>query len=227
MGIAAMSPLPLALRKQLQECDALVVEADLTQPAKELLIPQTSDQTLEQRFSPATEQALQLRCKECHLNEDLLSRLPAWQIALTLQQHQAYLLGLRPEFGIDHQLIRLAHEYKKPIMSLESVEQQLNLLTDLPNDGLSLLEDSLTHWHTHAQLLQKMIDWWISGQRSPRKKSLPLPQTFNTELQARLIDQRNQQWRDKLLSLPPGRYLVAVGALHLSGPNSLTHLLKQ
>jgi hypothetical protein len=38
---------------------------------------------------------------------------------------------------------------------------------------------------------------------------------------------RNQQWREQLLALPSGRYLVAVGALHLYGDDNLPGLLKQ
>jgi uncharacterized protein YbaP (TraB family) len=39
--------------------------------------------------------------------------------------------------------------------------------------------------------------------------------------------QRNQRWRQDLTALPPGEYVVAVGALHLYGEGNLPDLLKK
>jgi len=41
------------------------------------------------------------------------------------------------------------------------------------------------------------------------------------------MDQRNRQWCQFLRQLPPGRYVVAVGALHLYGEGNLPGLLAQ
>ena len=38
-------------------------------------------------------------------------------------------------------------------------------------------------------------------------------------------DERNLAWRETLLALPPGRYVVAVGALHLYGEGNLPDML--
>lgn len=94
----------------------------------------------------------------------------------------------------------------------------------LPHGGMPLLDDTLTHWHTNARLLQMMISWWLES--PPRQQNITLPNTFGDELYDVLMNQRNRQWLTFLQKLPAGRYVVAVGALHLYGEGNLPELLK-
>ncbi|WP_143056405.1 TraB/GumN family protein [Rosenbergiella nectarea] len=225
MGVPAMAPLPSGLRKVLRECQALVVEADITQGQPPEIESSAQGPTLQQQLTTEQWQQFEVACQECHLDTQMLAQFPAWQVGLTLQQKQATMLGLRPEFGVDHQLLSLAHLAHQPVIALESQQQQLQLLTTLPNRGLDLLLDSLTHWRSNARQLQKMIDWWLS-KNHPSSSSLPeLSRSFSHDLQQTFITQRNKLWARHLLTLPPGRYLVAVGALHLSGPDNLIDLI--
>ncbi|MBT0728479.1 conjugal transfer protein TraB [Rosenbergiella australiborealis] len=225
MGVPAMSPLSSGLIKTLAECDGLVVEADITHPLD--YTPELNEQssTVQEQLTAEQWQRFMTICQECHLPHSTLAQYPAWQIGLTLQQKQAYLLGLHPEFGIDHQLLTLAHRTNQSVIALESPQQQLELLTTLPDNGLSLLIDSLTHWRSNARQLQKMIDWWLSKSQTPQDPLPNLSLSFGHDLQQTFIIERNQQWAKQLLSLPRGKYLVAVGALHLTGPSSLIDLL--
>lgn len=81
----------------------------------------------------------------------------------------------------------------------------------------------MTHWRTNARLLQVMIGWWL--EQPPAKGVTTLPTTFSQSLYDVLMHQRNQAWRETLLALPPGRYVVAVGALHLYGEGNLPDML--
>ena len=97
------------------------------------------------------------------------------------------------------------------------------LLRDLPDGGMALLEDTLSHWRTNARLLQVMIGWWL--EQPPSRGAVSLPTTFSQSLYDVLMHQRNLAWRETLLALPPGRYVVAVGALHLYGEGNLPDML--
>ncbi len=88
------------------------------------------------------------------------------------------------------------------------------MLLQLPDKGLALLDDTLTHWHTNARLLQQMMSWWLNA--PPQNNEITLPNTFSQSLYDVLMHQRNLAG-DKLRAMPPGRYVVAVGALHLYG----------
>jgi uncharacterized protein YbaP (TraB family) len=223
MGTRDMSPLPPKLVKKLQQSDALIVEADISGneapfdnlPLCAPLAERLTETQLAELEKLADEQGIPLARFDTQ---------PLWQIAMVMQATQAQKLGLRPDFGIDYQLLQAARQASLPIQELEGASSQIALLLQLPDNGLALLEDTLTHWHTNARLLQVMIGWWL--EQPPTDRNSPLPNTFSQSLYDVLMVQRNQAWRDTLLALPPGRYVVAVGALHLYGEGNLPQMLK-
>lgn len=220
MGTRNMYPLPEPLLNQLRLADALIVEADIV-AAPSSLIQDEERPPIAVRFAPELIAELEKRCTENDVMLTTLDNLPAWQIALILQSRQAQRLGLRPEYGIDYQLLQAAKSLGKPVIELEGTQTQLELLTQLPDDGLALLSDSLAHWHTNARLLQTMISWWVEGPPRGDLQAALLPSTFSNSLNDTLIKQRNLQWKQQLSRLSSGRYLVAVGALHLYGEDNL------
>lgn len=223
MGTRDMSPLPPRLLKILRQADALIVEADISHndsPFRDLppCLP------LDQRLNEARMAELEKRAQELNLSVSILTTQPLWQIAMVLQAAQAQQLGLRPNYGIDYQLLWTARREQIKIIELEGTEEQMALLRELPDGGMALLEDSLAHWHTNARLLQLMVSWWL--ERPPTSSGLALPCTFSEPLYDVLMHQRNRSWSDQLLQFAPGRYVVAVGALHLYGSDNLAELLK-
>ncbi|YCI28208.1 TraB/GumN family protein [Erwinia sp. PK3-005] len=224
MGTRNMMPLPPELLARLEKADALIVEADITGTASPFTWHEAQP-PLAERVDEATLQQLNRLCDEFNLNLTQLEALPLWQIALMLQAQQAQRLGLRPDYGIDYQLLQAAQAQGRRIIELEGAGEQLDILKTLPENGQSLLTDTLEHWHTNARLLQTMVSWWL--EKPPQQSQMALPTTFSTELNDLLMHQRNQRWNQLLRALPPGRYVVAVGALHLYGENNLPELLRR
>lgn len=223
MGTRDMSPLPPKLIKKLQQADALIVEADISgNEAPFDNLPVCAP--LAERLTETQLAALEKLADEQGLPLARFDTQPLWQIAMVMQATQAQKLGLRPDYGIDYQLLQAARQASLPIQELEGASSQIELLLQLPDNGLALLEDTLTHWHTNARLLQVMIGWWL--EQPPTDRNSPLPNTFSQSLYDVLMVQRNQAWRDTLLALPPGHYVVAVGALHLYGEGNLPQMLK-
>ena len=224
MGTPDMAPLPPRLLEKLAQADALIVEADISDSSSPF--PTDNDlPPLRERLSAESWARTESRLHELALDAGSIDGLPYWQAALILQAHQAQRLGLRPDFGIDFQLLQSAHLAGKPVIELEGAQSQVELLKTLPDGGLTLLEDTLTHWHTNARLLQTMVSWWLES--PPGVQPGMLPNTFSSELYDVLMTQRNAQWRAFVHKLPPGRYVVAVGALHLYGEENLPQLLKK
>lgn len=222
MGTRDMSPPPARLLKKIRQADALIIEADISgneTPFSDLPVcpPIAERLTAEQIVE------LEARAAEMGLSTALFDSQPLWQVAMVLQATQAQKLGLRPDYGIDYQLLMAAREHHVRVMELEGTDSQIALLRDLPDGGLALLDDTLTHWHTNARLLQVMIGWWL--EQPPAKGATVLPTTFSQSLYDVLMHQRNLAWRETLLALPPGRYVVAVGALHLYGEGNLPDML--
>ncbi|MGM3174942.1 TraB/GumN family protein [Dickeya lacustris] len=222
MGTVDMSPLPHDLLTRLEQANALVVEADISDndsPFSEL----PPEPPLAERLDSETCQQLEQLCQTLSFGYQNLDRVPAWQAALMLQARQAMMLGLRPDYGIDYQLINAAKDSGIAIIELEGQQTQLELLQQLPHGGLALLEDTLAHWHTNARLLQTMVSWWID-QKPMRADNVPA--TFSNDLTHMLIQHRNEQWQQQLAALPQGKYVVSVGALHLYGEHNLPDLLR-
>lgn len=223
MGTRDMQPLPTKLLALLQKADALIVEADITQGGSPY-VKSDEQPPLATRLDAGELTQLRKLCDELHLSMAQFDTLPAWQIALMLQAQQAQQLGLRPDYGIDYQLLMAAKRWHKPVRELEGPDVQIALLKSLPDEGIALLQDTLAHWHTNARLLQTMISWWLNAPR--RQQPASLPPTFSSALSEILMSRRNQHWRDVLTRLPAGRYVVAVGALHLYGDDNLPDLLR-
>lgn len=223
MGTRDMSPLPPRLLKKIHRADALIVEADISgheSPFSDL----PDYPPLAERLSETQLQQLEKLSDELGLSLMRFDSQPLWQIAMILQATQAQTLGLRPDYGIDYQLLHAAREAGTKIVELEGAASQVDLLRALPDNGMALLEDTLTHWHTNARLLQVMIGWWL--ERPPEHASPSLPNTFSASLYDVLMHQRNLAWKTKLEALPPGNYVVAVGALHLYGEGNLPQMLR-
>ncbi|NJD85763.1 conjugal transfer protein TraB [Candidatus Erwinia dacicola] len=225
MGTRNMLPLPVVLMKRLRQADALIVEADITAGGSPF-----SDSAvfppLAERLSAEQLSTLHQRAAELGISPERIDTLPAWQVALMLQAQQAQRLGLHADCGIDYQLLQAARWLEKKVIELEGPETQLALLNSLPDNGLPLLEDTLEYWHTNARLLQTMVSLWLEAPLGSHSK-LELPNTFSSSLNDLLMHQRNQQWSQLLRQLPLGRYVVAVGALHLYGEGNLPSLLKK
>lgn len=211
------------ITQKLNHADALIVEADVSgDDAPFANLPTFA--TLEERISPEQLENLHKVTNELGISPSLLSTQPLWQIAMVLQATQAQQLGLRAEYGIDYQLLKAAKQAHKPVIELEGASSQIELLCQLPDNGLALLDDTLTHWHTNARLLQQMMGWWLKT--PPRNSELTLPNTFSQSLYDVLMHQRNTAWRDRLRAMPAGHYVVAVGALHLYGEGNLPEMLR-
>ncbi|WP_409159136.1 TraB/GumN family protein [Pectobacterium sp. B2J-2] len=223
MGSKDMAPLPDTLLQQLRQATALIVEADISD-AHSPFGRNGSEPPLVQRLSSDSYRQLQKICELLSFDESNINTLPAWQVALMLQVRQAQLLGLRPDYGIDYQLINAAKSQGIQVIELEGQQTQVDLLQQLPQGGLLLLEDTIKHWHTNARLLQTMVGWWLDSR--PGKYKPDIPATFSNEMSNLLMGQRNRRWQQQLQALPPGNYVVAVGALHLYGDENLPLLLK-
>ena len=164
----------------------------------------------------------------------LLKRADALIVEADISGHESPFAGLESDRPLAErlngtqlaELTRLADETGVSLSMLDTLPlwQIAMVLQATQAQRLGLLDDTLTHWHTNARLLQTMIGWWLDA--PPADGKLALPSTFSESLYDVLMNARNQAWRETLYALPAGRYVVAVGALHLYGEGNLPSLLK-
>ena len=227
-GEKDMFPLPKAFLTQWKDADALIVEANiLTQ----------STSTIEQYQPPLTQeklnseqlQTLQTITTSLQLPYEHLIAQPPWLTATYLQLALAKQQNLSTDQGIDYVLLKRAQQQDLPIKAFETVEHQLNLLQNLPENGTNMLLETINNWQQTEQALKCLVNVWKQGD-SQKFAELFNDTQFDPETNDALIFSRNRQWA-KILSeskdYQSGRFMVVVGAFHLIGEQGLPALMEK
>ena len=136
--------------------------------------------------------------------------------------------GLSTDLGADAVLRDAADQLGKPVGGLESFEFQLRMFSSLPPPSESAPKaDDPRVAQALGAILGQLQSAWSRGDLDAfapmlRQMQAQSPETYNA-----MFVERNRRWAqwiaDRLKS--PGTVLVAVGAGHLSGPDSLQNNL--
>ncbi|CAK1728901.1 putative GumN protein [Vibrio crassostreae] len=227
VGDKSMYPLPSAIIDYLKQSDGLIVEADIRQ-AENLQYPK-AEYTSEQVLSPLLKKKLVEASQSLNLNPQSLFMSPPWASALTLQMKQFESMGYQTQYGIDSFLIEQATQSNIPVLGLESLQFQIDLLTKLPNDGEDLLISGLEEWDEAVNTTHCMITSWKKGD-GQNLAALGVSSEISPELSERFVYSRNHDWVEQLNSehfiADKSKHLLVVGSLHTVGEQNLLTLLK-
>ncbi|WP_426700357.1 TraB/GumN family protein [Rhodanobacter sp. Col0626] len=160
-----------------------------------------------------------------------LNVMRPWLAALTLATTPLLKAGLDPEHGVDKQLKAQMSGVGKQVLGLETAEQQIRFLADMPKPiELAFLRSTVRDADKGSIELTKLIDAWKDGDTATiaRLEDEDMHQT-EPKLYERLLVQRNRAWATKIAAMlqQPGTVFIAVGAAHLAGPDSVQAQLKQ
>ena len=154
-----------------------------------------------------------------------LNVMRPWLAALTLAVTPLLKAGLDPEHGVDKQLKAQMAGAGKQVLGLETAEQQIRFLADMPRAiELALLRSTMRDADKGAFQLTELIDAWKTGDVDT------IARIGNDDMRLRepklyqlLLVQRNQVWATKIAAMlqQPGTVFIAVGAAHLAGPDSV------
>jgi uncharacterized protein len=185
-------------------------------------------QHLHDMLSPEARGELDAEVAKLPVSPEAMDRMRPWLAALTIE-----MMGITREHysawaGVDLQLQASANG--KPVVGLETVEQQLSLLApDDPKVGLQAFEASLkTSTESENDKVGPLLDAWMHG-RVDRIASLTQKELAKfPEARKLLFDDRNQAWVKKIAAYldQPKVYFITVGAAHLAGPNGVPALLR-
>jgi uncharacterized protein YbaP (TraB family) len=228
-----------AVERALAEADTLVLEIDPQEldPVRmaQLAVEKGSfsdGRTLDQVLAPATWADLQERLTGEGLPVAMFQVMEPWYALLTLQmlalQREGYDVGQ----GVETSLTQSAAESDKPTQGLETVEQQLDMMSDLPLDlQVRQLEEFLRDEGGGGDI-SSLIDAWHRGD------AVRLEQEVFGELERdpsllpyfeRFYFDRNDRMARGIASRldQGGRWFVAVGAAHVVGARGVPSLLSQ
>ncbi len=155
----------------------------------------------------------------------LFEQMQPWVVALTFAVLPLQKAGYDPAAGVDRVLKTTAEKKNEPVRGLETAEEQVRYLAELPqNDQIAFLDDTLDDVSKGLALFDEMATAWING--DTKKLDDLIVEEIKSKaptLYQKLIVERNERWSGKVAELlkTPGTKMIAVGAGHLTGPDSL------
>jgi len=158
-----------------------------------------------------------------------LDRMRTWLAAITISDRLVDGAGFGAENGVDTLLMARARTAKKPIVGLETIDQQLGYFDTLTEaDQRALLLATVDDAGTARAETEKLVADWLAGDTDAIYAGADKELRTTPELLARLVTQRNARWADWIAGVMnnPGKQFIAVGAGHLAGPNSVQSLLE-
>lgn len=217
-----------ALRAAWAATEVLAVELD---PAD--VGPALASLPRSEALPPALAQRLDTQARAACLPPGALSALPAMLQLSTLTLLEARRDGFDAGFGQDQMLLAWARAQGRPVQSLESVQEQLDALAPAPGELATVIDGGLQQLR-RGQIrapLRKLAAVWSRGDLQtladyPRWCACADTPAERAWLR-RINDARNGPLAERIAALHGAgqRLLVAVGALHMSGPQALPRLL--
>jgi uncharacterized protein len=235
-------PLPKAYIDAYNQSQNLVVELNINQ-----LNPIESRSYIQSKMWLPSEKTLDLFLTPKGLKElkrfahlegtpySTLIKMRPWMVIEQLTGYQLQQSEFSTDFGVDQFFLKKAVADNKPILELETLTDQIEAIADSNfYSQIAGLEVSLSQLDD-KDYLSTMIDYWHSANHQGLydfvyQDVLDYPKI--KPMMDSLLTNRNLKMADIIslyLTQPPSSqqsYFVVVGALHLSGPDSIVHLME-
>lgn len=185
---------------------------------------------LAERVAPEKRAMLEAAIAKTGVPRSAFDLMETWAAAFTILGTQFKNLGLSAGAGVESVLKQNFKTAGKPIGQLETNLEQLAIFDTLPESAQrALLEGSIESPKEMRGQFSGMLDAWATGDVEAIAKTFNQDLAGTPELRDALIRRRNHHWSDwvrrRLES--PGTVMVAVGAGHLAGPESVVDLLQR
>jgi uncharacterized protein YbaP (TraB family) len=157
-------------------------------------------------------------------------RMETWAAAFVLLGTQFKDLGLSGDAGVETVLKGAFTQAGKPVGQLETNTEQLSLFDTLPESAqLALLEGAIEAPAEMRGQFQDMLGAWARGDVARIGATFNEDLASSPALREALLRRRNVNWSHWIQRrmAQPGSVLVAVGAGHLAGSDSVIEMLKR
>lgn len=158
----------------------------------------------------------------------LLDQMENWAVGISLAGAMLKDLDVSPDDGADSALTRAFKAAKKPVIGLETTEQQLGYFDTLsPTAQTAFLVSMVDDASDPKVEFAKMIGAWSKGDEKRIALSFDDELQMSEELVQQLLRQRNANWTRWIRARmdKPGTIFLAVGAGHLAGADSVQTML--
>ncbi|HCP65144.1 MAG TPA: TraB/GumN family protein [Hyphomonadaceae bacterium] len=187
-------------------------------------------QTIYDGLTEAQKTALSAIIAQSGFPPEAIQQMRPWMGSLILSLGLYQKLGLDPNQGVDKTLDGLARAANKPVEGFETGAEQIGFFANLTDDQQkAMLVSTIEDWDQATTMLNDMIDAWKTGNADKLGDLMNTSLRSQPELSKLILADRNKRWADWIATrmATPGTVFVAVGAGHLSGPDSVQAFLKQ
>jgi len=192
-------------------------------------------------YEPSERLSDRLELKDLELLRSALAKLDMplvaiesmrpWYAGIVISEAAVRKAGYDVSSGVESVMRPAARNAGKEIRFLETVEEQMSAFATLPEDvQIRFLTSGLAEIDSASQELGDLVNAWKAGDVEALNRLLieedlgAIPELYDA-----LLTRRNANWApeiDTLMKSEPGTFLVAVGAAHLIGKDSVVEMLK-
>jgi uncharacterized protein YbaP (TraB family) len=184
---------------------------------------------LSTKLAPKERAALAATLASLGMREPAFEVMRPWMAGLTLSVLPLVKAGYDPQASVEHVLTTAARAQGKPVKGFETAEQQVRYLAELPPaEEVAFLDSAVDDAAKGTGEIDAMVAAWAAGDTG--KIAVLMNDDMKTkypDLYRRLLVERNQRFASQVADLANGTgvYFVAVGAGHLTGPDSVQSML--
>ena len=185
---------------------------------------------LASRIAPDKRAKLEAAIAKTQIPRPTFDRMETWAAAFVLLGAQFRDIGVSGTQGVEAVLRSAFAQAGKPVDQLETNGEQLSLFDTLPESAQrALLEGSIEAPAEMQVQFQSMLAAWSRGDVASIAQSFNRDLSGSPELKDALLKRRNANWTYWLSRrmARPGTVLVAVGAGHLAGEDSVIAMLEK
>ncbi|MEH6744708.1 TraB/GumN family protein [Hyphomonas sp.] len=220
------------------EADTIVFEADVTsQAAASEMMKFISNegmleggQQLSSLLSELERAELQKALDHVGLPLGAIEPFRPWWAAVNLSVLQIKKEGFDPNSGVETVLGAEARAAGKSFAYLETIDEQLGRLANMPTDvQVDFLVSSAESIEEGGDVLDTLVSEWVDGDVHGIGLLMSNPDMMGSdEVYEALLKSRNEVWVGKIEAMldEPGTRLIAVGAGHLAGEDSVIEMLE-
>lgn len=191
----------------------------------------SGEKSIKDDLSSETYAMLEEHLKKTGLPTVIFLKMKPALLALTLESLEYIQLGFSPDNGIDMYFARKAGN-AKPILELESIEEQTDLIVNMPDANL-FLKYTIMDLSRVGKQLDRITELWKSG-NADAMNTLLIEDSLKeypelASVMDEMIFKRNRKMAEKIKEYlsTDQTYFVIVGTAHLIGNRSIVEFIEE
>ena len=222
-----------AVRKAFDRSGEVVLELVMPEPAamQALVMKEgvtQSGPTLTEQLPVGKRAAYAKAVTDLGLSANAFDRMRPWFAATNLSLLPLQKLGYDPANGPEETITAAAKAAGKPVIGLETAEQQIGYFAGLSQGAqVQFLTSTIDEVPKVGETMATMVRDWAAGKPEALAKQMNDDLKDSPEVAKVLLTDRNARWAKwvEARMRRPGTVFVAVGAGHLAGAQSVVALL--